>query len=142
MRQTLEQMRARDALNKIRSIQKNYSEDTRQKFVSYVESLPAAILNNGLGQAAATLLAQAKGDKEDAHYLLYQAVRDWLCREDPEGRAPYQGETDLMEAIVSHDRTAYLHAQAEALAWLEWLKKFAVAFFKKQTNGSEAQKGD
>ncbi|MGI9951585.1 type III-B CRISPR module-associated protein Cmr5 [Moorellaceae bacterium AZ2] len=136
MRQTLEQIRARDALNKIRNIQRNYPEDIQQKFVSYVESLPAAILTNGLGQAAATLLAQAKGNERDAHYILYQDLQDWLCRDDPEGWAPYRGETDLMAAIVSYDRTAYLRAQAEALAWLEWLKKFAVAFFKKQEIGS------
>lgn len=136
MRQTLEQIRARDALNKIRSIQRNYPEHIQQKFVSYVESLPSAILTNGLGQAAATLLAQEKGNERDAHYLLYQALQDWLCRDDPEGWAPYGGETDLMAAIVSHDRTTYLRAQAEALAWLEWLKKFAVAFFKKQEDGA------
>lgn len=128
--QTLEQTRARHALDKMRGIQRDYPEEVQQKFVSYVESLPATILANGLGQAAATLLAQAKGDERDAHYLLYQALQDWLCRNDPQ--APYRGETKLMDAIVNHDRTTYLRAQAEALAWLEWLKKFAVAFFKKQ----------
>jgi len=131
MRQTLEQIRARDALNKIRFIQENCSENVQQKFVSYVESLPATILANGLGQAAAGLLAQAKGDKQDAHYLLYKALQDWLCRDD-DARAPYRGQENLMDAIVNCDRTVYLLAQAEALAWLEWLKRFAVAFFKKQ----------
>jgi CRISPR-associated protein Cmr5 len=33
-----------------------------------------------------------------------------------------------MAAIVNCDRAVYLRAQAETLAWLEWLKKFAVAF--------------
>ena len=132
MMQTLEQMRAHHALDKIRDIENNYDEDTRQKFVSYVESLPADIIANGLGQAAATLLARAKGNEHDAHYLLYRALKDWLCRDDPEGRAPYGGDDYLMAAIVNCDRAVYLRAQAETLAWLEWLKKFAVAFFRRE----------
>lgn len=132
--QTLEQRRAHHALDRVRTVEHKCSAETQQRFVSYVESLPAAVLANGLGQAAATLLAQAKGNERDAHYLLYRALQDWLCRDDPQ--APYKGEADLMSAIVNHDRTTYLRAQAEALAWLEWLKKFAAAFLKKQEIGS------
>ncbi|WP_152947873.1 type III-B CRISPR module-associated protein Cmr5 [Desulfofundulus thermobenzoicus] len=129
---TLEQIRAADALGKIRAVQETFAgdEEKADKFASYVESLPATILTNGLGQAAATLLAQAKGVQSDPHYKIYRFLEEWLCRDAPE--APYRLAKDLMEAIVSNDRQAYLHAQAEALAWLEWLKKFAVAFLKKK----------
>lgn len=129
MIQTLEQKRAQHALNKVREIERDYQGEQWEKFVSYVENLPATILTSGLGQAAAMLLAQAKGDTRDAHYILYGSLEDWLCRDDPQ--APYRAESDLMAAIVNRDRKTYLRAQAEALAWLEWLKKFAVALLKK-----------
>lgn len=133
MMQTLEQERAAHALAKIRPASKEMfagDEEKAEKFASYVEGLPATILANGLGQAAATLLAQAKGDQSDPHYKLYRLLEEWLCRDA--GQAPYRRANDLLEAIVDNDRQTYLHAQAEALAWLEWLKKFAVAFLKKK----------
>lgn len=129
MRQTLAQKRAKDALDKVRTIEKDCQGEQQKKFVSYVECLPTTILTNGLGQAAAMLLAQAKGGRKDAHRLLYDALESWLCRDHPQ--APYRGESDLMKAIVERDRATYLYAQAEALAWLEWLKKFAVAYLEK-----------
>jgi CRISPR-associated protein Cmr5 len=134
-KQTLEQKRARHALEKVKEADKEYPEgtDERKNFVGYVESLPAAIHNNGLGQAAATLLAQAKGKKGDPHRTVYNIVEDWLCREDP--AAPYKrtgGNTPLMDAIVNGDRSSYIKAQAEALLYLEWLKKFTVAFLKEK----------
>lgn len=99
-------------------------------YVSYAEGLPAAILQNGLGQAMATLLAAAaKGEKEDPHRLLYNHVAGWLTRDHAD--APYPKATELMTAITSGEEDTYLRSQAEALAYLRWLKKFAVAFLKK-----------
>ncbi|HHW39900.1 MAG TPA: type III-B CRISPR module-associated protein Cmr5 [Syntrophomonadaceae bacterium] len=128
MMQTLEQKRAQHALNKVKQIERDYVEEKQEMFVSYVENLPSMILTNGFGQAVAMLLAQARGDRSDAHYLLYSCLEEWLCRDEPQ--APYRAENDLMAAIVNCDRGTYLRAQAEALAWLEWMKKFAVAFLK------------
>lgn len=127
MTRTMEQERAAHALAKVGEIGTK-DEKFREKYVSYVEALPATILMNGLGQAAATLLAAAKGKTEDAHRVLFDHLQEWLCRAAPQ--APYGGETNLMDAITAHDRAAYLRAQAEALAWLVWLKKFAVAYLK------------
>lgn len=128
---TLGQQRARHALDCIKGIQgQRYG-----KYQSYVKSLPATILNCGLGQAAAMLLSSAKlgktGRNEDnrAYETLYNHLSDWLCRDDPNGNAPYP-KGDLMEAIVGNDQEQYMHAQVEALAYLEWLKKFAVALLK------------
>lgn len=129
MSKTLGQLRAENALNYVRSIKEECSPDDQEKFASYTEEFITAVLNNGLGQACATLLAQAGRKQDDPHYLLYKAVENWLCRED--SQAPYRGSKDLMEAIVEGSRSDYILAQEEALAWLEWLKKFAVAFFKK-----------
>ena len=84
---------------------------------------------NGLGQAAATLLGQAKGKESDPHRLLYNHLSQWLCRDAPD--APYKSEPQLIDAIVSKHEDTYLVAQAEALAWLVWLKKFSKAYLKK-----------
>lgn len=104
-----------------------------RNYVSYVQSLPATILMNGLGQACATLLSRAEGDLKKPHGLLYTDIQEWLCGDDP--AAPYRkasgGEKRLMEAIIKNDEQAYLKAQTEALAYLVWLKKFANAYLQK-----------
>jgi CRISPR-associated protein Cmr5 len=125
-KRTLEQRRAQNALKAAKavardgdSIQKNYS--------SYVDRMPATILMNGLGQALATERASAKESQrksdEKAHLKLFNAMQSWLCSED----GPYSGH-DVLEALVTNDEDHYLRAQAEALAWLEWHKKFCRAY--------------
>lgn len=139
MTKTLEQRRAADSLRKIDSIItiESRDEEWKDKYASYVESLPAAILNCGLGQAAATLLAASKKQNnqfgDDPHYVLYMHVQDWLCRNSDE--APYNGTGNLLKAITAGDRGSYMLAQAEALKWLEWHKKLTVAYLKKQKAG-------
>lgn len=130
----IEKARAEHAYNTI----KNLPRDVK-KYTSYVKALPASILQTGLGQAMATLLAASKGDPEkmgdkikSAHRLLFNHMQSWLCRSD--GLAPYTVESEpgsnsyvLMDSITQHSEEAYIHAQTEALAYLDWLKKFAVA---------------
>jgi len=127
MSKTLEQMRAADALEKVNGL-RSEGEEWKDKYASYAAGLPAAILMNGLGQAAATLRSAAK-DEEDPHYVLFNHLKSWLCRDD--SKAPYPKVSGLMKAITSYDRDTYMYAQAEALAWLQWLKKFATAYLKK-----------
>lgn len=128
---TLAQRRAADALKKIQLLEKN---PRRGKYDSYVDGLPATILMSGLGQAAATLLASAKIGKDNrsddnrAYETLYEHLSSWLCRNDDD--APYPGQGDLMEAVINGSEEAYVRAQAEAMAYLEWLKKFSSAYLK------------
>ncbi len=129
----IERVRARHALQAIEQLQ---GQDVKN-YVSYVKALPAGILQNGLGQAMATLLAAAKGQPamqnnqvNEAHRLLYDHLETWLCRAD-ESPSPYIGNctaNDLMQTIVQESESDYLLAQIEALAYLAWLKKFAVAY--------------
>jgi len=121
---------------------------------AYVENLPTTIVMSGLGQAMATELAAARMGEDDssigrcelsemikflqvpargkrssderAHELLFCIVQDWLWEE-----RVYSRDQDLMEAIVRGDQKKYVRAQAEALAYLEWLKKFSQAFLRK-----------
>lgn len=102
-------------------------------YVSYVSALPATILLNGLGQALATLLSAAKGKSDDPHQKLYDQIQSWLCRDAVD--APYKNEPSLIKAIADGSEQTYLHAHAEALAYLVWLKKFAVAFLNEPGKG-------
>lgn len=98
-------------------------------YVNYANALPAAVITNGLGQALATQLAAAKGEPKDPHRLLFRHVQQWLCRGADD--SPFQGCDDLMQAVTECAESDYVWAQAETLAYLEWLKKFANAYLER-----------
>jgi CRISPR-associated protein Cmr5 len=127
---SLEHRRAAKALKVISEIQ---NESYQSKFRSYVERLPASIVMNGLGQALASELAAAGRGEEgkndgEAHKRLFEEIEGWLLKE----RRIYSKEAKLMSAIVNGSQEQYILAQAEAIAYLEWLKKFSQAFLKKE----------
>lgn len=134
---TLEQMRAEYAWKKIKELKDNqeYNKKNKELYASYVCRLPADIISIGLGQSLATLLA-ASQKNEDPHYILYTHLQGWLCSKDND-IAPYPNAGDLLEAIINNDQEHYKLARAEALALLEWLKKFAEAYLKKTKYSSE-----
>ena len=127
--QTQQQKRAGYALEKVKSIIDELKNDTQEEqckkcveFKNQASSLPAMILMNGLGQAAAFYLS-----KGDIHEKLYTLMSDWLIQDGQ----PYAGKLDLMSGITEMDMTHYHVAQAEALMLLDWVKKFANAFVRK-----------
>ena len=120
---TKEQERASHALEKINEL-KDYGN-----FVSYANSLPASIVMNGLGQAMAFELSSGK--KDIGHKELYRIMQDWLCGKS----GVFTDEPDLMIAITKKPQREYIRAQAEALAYLDWLKKFSRAYLKGDNNG-------
>ncbi|MDI9588743.1 MAG: type III-B CRISPR module-associated protein Cmr5 [Acidobacteriota bacterium] len=129
-KQTLEQQRAADALARTMALNAQ-SDEFKVRYRAYVDRLGVAIVTNGLGQALATERSGAgpSPDKDDerAHQALYDNVQEWLCRQG----GVYESEPDLLQAITKHDEARYLVAQAEALAWLNWHKKFCRAAFPK-----------
>ena len=127
---TIEQQRAHNALARVNELRKSPPDaEFLGQYRSYVDRLGPAILMNGLGQALATEIAAAgpnpSGDRERAHSEVYAGVQSWLCRQDG---GVYPAKSDLLRAIVENDEAHYLRAQAEALAWLEWHKKFCRAY--------------
>jgi len=126
--QSLAQKRAADALKNIETLK---DKGEYGKYVSYVKSLPAEIIMSGLGQA----MALVRSKKLAGYDPLYQHLNDWLCK----GR-PY-ASGDLITNIVSNSEADYIRAQAEAMAYLEWLKKFAVALLDDDKN-SQKEVGD
>ncbi len=122
----LDRDRARVALQEITAME----DGELDNYVSYVKGLPPTILQNGLGQALATLLAASKGERRDDHYRLYAQLEEWLCRVNR--YSPYHGENNLMRAITGGTEEDYILAQGEALAYLHWLKKFATAYLSEK----------
>ncbi|EGW21680.1 type III-B CRISPR module-associated protein Cmr5 [Methylobacter tundripaludum] len=127
MSRTLEQRRAAFTLAFIKG-QLSLEEKDKDKLSTHIHKSPSLILQCGLGQALAFLLADA-GDKPKApSKILYNSLQDWLCGE-PDEKHPmrvYQ-KTELIEALVTGTRSDYFRAQEESLMLFNWLKKFAAA---------------
>lgn len=116
--QTLQQQRAAHALDKVQALVALKDGD---KLKARASELPFMIHTNGLGQAAAFF--KSKKDK-DGYDHLYRILSSWLTSE---GR-PFAGHQDLMQAITSADMHLYRVAQAEAMHYMDWVKKFAKAY--------------
>jgi len=131
----LDQRRAAHALDMIEETGNRFSPGLQSNYRSYVDGLPANIVQNGLGQAAAMLLANADGEtgEASAHRRLYDHLDAWLCRNAE--AAPFDEGEGLVEAITRNDQQTYVRAQTEALAWLKWAKKFARAKLDEESGG-------
>ncbi|WP_417847042.1 type III-B CRISPR module-associated protein Cmr5 [Thalassospira povalilytica] len=139
---SLAQKRAKHALEQINSLQ---NADDYGKYVPYVNALPASIITSGLGQA---LAMERAGCKLSGHKFLFKHMLDWLGKgwerspyKDKVGQAGADDEQAkaLFMAITEQNERDYIRAQAEALEYLEWLKKFAAAFL---TDPDDAVKSD
>lgn len=86
---------------------------------------PSMILKNGFGQALA--FWKAKGKNE--HQIMFSIVQQWLVK-----RGFAEGDTDVvfLKNLSTMAQHQYLEAQKEALALLEWVKRYANAFIEKE----------
>ena len=126
-RQTIAQQRARHALTQIETM-KEWDDG---HLSSHIAGFPAMILMNGFGQTCAFYFS--KGDRMK---LVYDALENWLTSAD----RPYSdAKNGLMRAITSNNAARYRLAQAEAMAYLDWLKKFAKAFLESEENNSGSE---
>ena len=136
MSQSLAQKRARHALERVSRFEK---PEEYGNYVAYVKALPATIITSGLGQALAMEKSGARSANESVrlgHKNLFEHLDDWLCRGWPS--TPYNREGDVLAQIVEKGEADYIRAQAEALAYLEWLKKLAVAHLKAPDEDEDA----
>ena len=133
---TIEQERAKSALLEVEKLESE-TEVFKQRYRSYVDRLGPAIVMNGLGQALAVELAAAGPEPEKpdarAHRRLYENVKGWLCRDG----GVYPSGSDLLRSVMDHDESFYMRAQTEALAWLEWHKKFCRAYLPDSGGGGD-----
>ncbi|MEK8017095.1 MAG: type III-B CRISPR module-associated protein Cmr5 [Candidatus Parabeggiatoa sp.] len=136
--QTMQQQRAKFALVRVKAAA-NAPKTNQKEYKSYASALPFMIHANGLGQAAAFYRSkkkeEAKADgKEDTHFLLYKLLSDWLTGENQ----PFQKHNDLLDGITQEPMSVYLAAQAEAMVFMDWVKKFANAFMAESDKGHQS----
>ncbi|MCC7367675.1 MAG: type III-B CRISPR module-associated protein Cmr5 [Chloroflexi bacterium] len=115
-RQTVEQERAKFALGRVHDV-KGHHQWMARAYRREVMGLPAMILVNGLGQTLAFLKAKGAGSLNE-HAVAYRHLSDWVGKQ-------LSLPGDLLEEITRMDVGRYRLAQAEALAVLTWLKRFA-----------------
>lgn len=138
-----DQKRAEHALKKIQALQEE-GYGHYGNYVSFVKALPATILQIGLGQALATELASSGNgnDTEKGHANLLKSLQEWLGRSSP--KAPYPNAATkpngLLTELTSGTQEQYIYAQYEAIAYLDWLKKFAVALLDTENNQQNGQR--
>lgn len=118
-RQTKDQERAAKAWECINAVK---GKDYQKKYKSLAQKMSSYILTNGLGQTLAYLKAKGKGDQRDEHEILYGHLSAWVMKE-------MEGEESerLLNWVMEKDSPAYRRATTEALAFINWLKRFAEA---------------
>jgi len=126
----IDQQRANTALKKVQDLQgKGYNY--YGNYVSFVKALPATILQIGLGQAIATELAASGNENETqkGHKQLFESINEWLGRDDDIAPYPrtHRKREGVLPELMASKQEKFIYAQQEALAYLDWLKKFAVA---------------
>ena len=124
------QKRAAFALGKVTELRDG---NDYGNYLSYVKALPARIIMNGLGQALA--MEKAGASKDAGHQLLFAHMQDWLL--NGWEHSPYRGQKDVLAAITAGPEADYIRAQGEAMAYVEWLKKFAVAYLEDKDDKRE-----
>ena len=125
---SMDQERAEFALKKIQAILGGADQSHKAEVRRYLNNLPALIRMNGLGQALAFFRMKGEGTAHDA---IYRMVGTWLCDASSRGRI-FSEDADVLTSITQSDMAHYMAAQNEALALLQWLKKFAVALLPKE----------
>ena len=138
MTTTLAQQRAAFALDQLQKL--NLKQDDMSSFAKLLAGLPATVLLNGFGQTLAYLLAksadkegEAKTKRKERDYQdAFRLITGWLRRQN---LLTQENEGEILHELAALDQPRYLQAQEEALALLEWAKRFAAA-------GLGVRKGD
>ncbi len=115
---TLEQQRAEHAWKCVQDVQEAKTKPFAGDYRTIAMKLPSLILTNGLGQTLAFL--RSKPDRQ--HFqLLYSHLAQWVGER-------VRANGDLLDWLVNNATShQYRLATMEALALLQWLKRFAEA---------------
>ena len=95
------------------------------KFKTWAQKLPTLILNNGLLPAIAFLDSKKK---EKAYEHVSSKCKDWLSLATGGALViPWAANAnpDVKRRLMAEDSSVYRCAEAEAIAWASWLKRFA-----------------
>lgn len=119
-KQTLEQLRAQDAWACATKAQQVLGK-SYDKYVNASKGLPALIMNSGLMQ----VLAFAQ-DKKNENEAVATQLRNWLSKRFPKV-IPKSDFSDFMQSLMKVGPQDYQAINAEAFAWLKWLRQMAAA---------------
>lgn len=120
--QTKEQKRSAFALEQISKV---FRGQVDEKTANFIVGVPTMILSNGLAQTMAFLLSK----KKDTKYKdTFDVIKTWLTQEFP--ALKNQPEIEFLLSFSELKQDQYLQAQQEALAMLQWLKRYVRAFEK------------
>lgn len=127
MGRTAEQERAKFAYERVQKNRDNgggVKEKVAGDYRQLVVGLPAMIQQCGLGQTMAFL---ASKERERRHFRMALGdLEEWLKRFDYA-----KGKDGVLKALMDGDSRNYRMATTEALAYLQWLKRFAEAAIEK-----------
>lgn len=140
MSRTVSQRRAEFALEFVHDYRVKARPGDNDKMSTHINKTPIRILQNGLGQALAFLLADAKGSAAAPAQRLYDEMQKWLCGQRDRESFPCRVYGDgasphLIDHLVQGDRARYMAAQDEALRLFVWLKKFSDAYLGEPVAG-------
>ncbi len=145
---TLEQERASFAFREVSKV-KGQNKSVQGKYSSYVEKTPVMILTNGLGATLAFYLSKLKKSIDDTEYrsikpeefseadtiayaYLYKQISTWLAEGSGE-KGVFKGLTkgcDPLKYFMENPATKVTVLTDEALAILNWMKRFAKAMLE------------
>jgi CRISPR-associated protein Cmr5 len=98
--------------------------DLTEKDVNFIKSLPAMIMQNGLGQTLAFLIASSR-----------QNIASLLCNSLELG-SPREA---LCHIVNTMEPKEYISKQHEAIQCAGWIKQFAIAFQPDSPQEKEAE---
>ncbi len=116
---TKEQIRSEFALNKI---EQKFNGRVAKDTANFIVGMPTMILTNGLGQSLAFLLSKS----DQKHKVVFDIIKEWLTIENSNLSA--NSDIGFLGRFSTIEQKKYLEAQNEALAMLNWLKRYARAF--------------
>jgi len=136
--QTIGQRRSKFALNEILE----YSEFMKGKggidkeTRNFVIGTPSVILQNGLGQALAFWASKVKSDSDNEHdryRFILDAITAWLIEIGIfEANSDDQKKYKQLIKYIGKEfsQKDYIKAQKEVIFFLEWMKRYANAFWE------------
>jgi len=121
---TKEQQRASFALKQVEQV---FRIPVDKDSANFVVGVPTMILANGLGQTLAFLLSK-KSSQDNKHTQTFSIIKRWLEQQGIEGLQPETNDLNFLKQFAALEQKHYLCAQQEALAMLQWLKRYVRAF--------------
>ena len=117
---TKEQERSAFALE---MIERKFPQGVDKDSANFIVGAPTMILTNGIAQTLAFLLSNRSKVKQ---FLVFCVLREWL--QDQINNLRADTEILFLQKFAGLNHQDYLKAQNEALAILQWFKRYARAF--------------